>query len=112
MEQLVVKNLIGKIATLERRLEFLRSEIKKRREERTSSEKAENYIIAEINALEGGISALRFHHLAMSTELSPYIALEELLEQLGKLNLDKSNPEFSKLFQSVVHARVVIEAKK
>jgi hypothetical protein len=109
---LIVTNILRRVATLERRRDFLRDELDKRREKGTSTEKAEGFVVAEIAALEGGIAALKFHHMVLGKDRSPFVALRELLDTVDELQIDLSAPPFKRLAKAVASGESVMDLAK
>lgn len=71
-----IERVSAKVATLERRIDWLRRRIG----ERDRNERQVSFDVAEVDALEAGIVALRYHRAALDADTDPVLALAELLD--------------------------------
>lgn len=74
-----IDRVSAKIATLERRAEWLETRIA-----RGTDERARSFDEAEHSALEAAIKALKYHRAALEPETDPVLILQELVDSLDE----------------------------
>lgn len=74
-----IDRVSAKIATLERRAEWLEKRLSDPRNDRTRS-----FDEAEHSALEAAIKALNYHRAALDPETDPVLALSELVDSIDE----------------------------
>jgi hypothetical protein len=71
-----IRRLNSRIATLERRAEYLESRVKEAR----ASEAALSFDRAELAAIEAAIAALRLYGAMLDAEVNPVLILDEIVQ--------------------------------
>ncbi len=83
----VIPRVSGKIAALERRADYLEGQLEGGR----GSETGQNFAKAEVSAVRAGILALRYHRAEVEGMDTPILALQELVDALGKQALESES---------------------
>lgn len=99
-----IERVSSKIATLERRSEWLEQRIKDPRNERTRS-----FDEAEHSALEAAIKALRYHRAALEPETDPVLALAEVLDAVDEQVAANDQIPSERVRQALTRARLVMK---
>lgn len=99
-----IERASAKIATLERRIDWLRRRI----EERDRNERQVSFDLAEVDALEAGCAALRYHRAALDASTDPVLALSELLDATEAAQGTGSIHDLQRFEEARVRARRVL----
>lgn len=102
---LIIERVNAKIGALERRAEHLQRRIKEH-----VNDSGRNFDITELQAIEAGIAALRFHRSMLSAEVNPVLALDELLVAIDEwLEGDEADSVVEERLQAArEHAKKVL----
>lgn len=109
---LVVKNVLKRIAAGERRRDHLLSRLEDEEFLSKSSVSAINFMKGEILSWNAAIAALKHHHMSLQPETSPYSILRELLDSIDNLGMMGSSQEHINLHKAMARGRMVLDMAK
>lgn len=103
----VIESVNGKIAVLERRVEYLKRKLES---DSYASSASADFDKAELNALRAAIKAMRYHSALGDAKTDPVLALQALYgavtERLVQLGARKAHGEH--LYTAIEHAERVL----
>jgi len=100
-----IVNVSSKIATLERRQDFLRRQLDNWR----GSDGGRQYALAEISALDAAVLALRYHRADVEGLDTVVLSLEGLVDSLNGVAVSMPEPQRTNVERELQRAHLVLK---